>query len=115
MDLCGPLLLPGGIVDAGKWNPRRKSGLLGVNLGKNKSSKDAATDYSIGLTKLSQHADYVVINISSPNTPGACLRTHASLQLVQKCVCSRASVPSWLSKKVHTSVLSTVSGGACAH
>uniref|UniRef100_A0A7S3QMM7 Dihydroorotate dehydrogenase (quinone), mitochondrial n=1 Tax=Dunaliella tertiolecta TaxID=3047 RepID=A0A7S3QMM7_DUNTE len=51
-------------------DPAAKPGLLGVNLGKNKSSKDAATDYSIGLTKLSQHADYVVINISSPNTPG---------------------------------------------
>ena len=41
-----------------------------MNLGKNKQSKDAATDYSIGLTKLADHADYVVINISSPNTPG---------------------------------------------
>ncbi len=41
-----------------------------MNLGKNKSSKDAAQDYCIGLTRLAQHADYIVVNVSSPNTPG---------------------------------------------
>uniref|UniRef100_A0A7S0RML4 Dihydroorotate dehydrogenase (quinone), mitochondrial n=1 Tax=Chlamydomonas leiostraca TaxID=1034604 RepID=A0A7S0RML4_9CHLO len=51
-------------------DPAAKPGVLGVNLGKNKTSTDAATDYSIGLTKLGAFADYVVINISSPNTPG---------------------------------------------
>lgn len=51
-------------------DPSAKTGLLGVNLGKNKMSKDAGSDYSIGLNKLGQFADYVVINISSPNTPG---------------------------------------------
>ncbi|KAJ9508510.1 hypothetical protein QJQ45_012051 [Haematococcus lacustris] len=50
--------------------PHIKSGLLGVNLGKNKSSKDAGTDYSLGLNKLGELGDYCVINISSPNTPG---------------------------------------------
>ena len=43
---------------------------MGVNLGKNKLSKDAAQDYSIGISKLAKYADYLVINISSPNTPG---------------------------------------------
>ncbi|KXZ44645.1 hypothetical protein GPECTOR_64g139 [Gonium pectorale] len=51
-------------------DPSIKRGLLGVNLGKNKSSKDAAQDYCIGLTKLGAHADYLVVNVSSPNTPG---------------------------------------------
>lgn len=46
------------------------SGLVGVNLGKNKISEDALLDYTIGVKKLSQYADYLVINISSPNTPG---------------------------------------------
>ena len=46
------------------------AGLVGVNLGKNKSSKDAGTDYSIGISKLAPYADYLVINVSSPNTPG---------------------------------------------
>jgi hypothetical protein len=45
--------------------------VLGVNLGKNKLSEDAADDYAIGLMKLGKYADFVVINVSSPNTPGA--------------------------------------------
>jgi dihydroorotate dehydrogenase len=47
------------------------AGVLGVNLGKNKLSEDAADDYAIGLMKLGKYADFVVINVSSPNTPGA--------------------------------------------
>jgi dihydroorotate dehydrogenase len=47
------------------------AGVLGVNLGKNKLSQDAADDYAIGLMKLGKYADFVVINVSSPNTPGA--------------------------------------------
>lgn len=44
--------------------------LIGVNLGKNKTSDDAATDYEFGTAKLSRFADYLVVNVSSPNTPG---------------------------------------------
>lgn len=51
-------------------DPTVKPALLGVNLGKNKSSKDSAQDYCIGLTRLAEHADYIVVNVSSPNTPG---------------------------------------------
>lgn len=43
---------------------------LGVNLGKNKSSTDAAADYVAGVRTLGPLADYVVVNVSSPNTPG---------------------------------------------
>lgn len=46
------------------------SGLLGVNLGKNKLSEDAVGDYKVGVRELGPLADYLVINISSPNTPG---------------------------------------------
>ncbi|GAB2234280.1 hypothetical protein Droror1_Dr00003526 [Drosera rotundifolia] len=45
-------------------------GILGVNLGKNKTTEDAASDYVQGVHTLSQYADYLVINVSSPNTPG---------------------------------------------
>ncbi len=38
--------------------------------GKNKTSEDAAADYSLGVSKLGAYADYLVINVSSPNTPG---------------------------------------------
>eukprot|EP00882_Tetradesmus_deserticola_P030848 GHRQ01034824.1.p1 GENE.GHRQ01034824.1~~GHRQ01034824.1.p1 ORF type:complete len:336 (+),score=109.21 GHRQ01034824.1:260-1267(+) len=51
-------------------HPDDKPGVLGVNLGKNKLSEDAADDYAIGLMKLGKYADFVVINVSSPNTPG---------------------------------------------
>uniref|UniRef100_A0A8B9MSQ1 Dihydroorotate dehydrogenase (quinone), mitochondrial n=1 Tax=Accipiter nisus TaxID=211598 RepID=A0A8B9MSQ1_9AVES len=43
---------------------------LGVNLGKNKSSTDAAADYVAGVRMLGPLADYLVVNVSSPNTPG---------------------------------------------
>jgi dihydroorotate dehydrogenase len=48
-----------------------KDRLLGVNLGKNKSSPaESHQDYMDGIEKLGKFADYLVINISSPNTPG---------------------------------------------
>jgi dihydroorotate dehydrogenase len=47
-----------------------KPGILGVNLGKNKTSEDAAADYEKGVVLLAPMAGYLVVNISSPNTPG---------------------------------------------
>ena len=49
--------------------------LIGINIGKNFDTpvEKAVDDYLIGLNKVYAHADYVTINISSPNTPG--LRT----------------------------------------
>ena len=44
--------------------------MLGVNLGKNKTSTDGIGDYVVGVRKFGELADYLVINISSPNTPG---------------------------------------------
>lgn len=43
---------------------------LGINLGKNKVSQDAAADYQEGVRELGPLADYLVVNVSSPNTPG---------------------------------------------
>ncbi|KAE8778330.1 Dihydroorotate dehydrogenase (quinone), mitochondrial [Hordeum vulgare] len=54
------------VKQGGKAGP----GILGVNLGKNKTSEDAGADYVQGVHSLSQYADYLVINVSSPNTPG---------------------------------------------
>jgi dihydroorotate dehydrogenase len=45
-------------------------GIVGINLGKNKEQADAAADYAAGTTALGPLADYLVINVSSPNTPG---------------------------------------------
>jgi dihydroorotate dehydrogenase len=46
--------------------------LIGINIGKNFDTpvEKAVDDYLIGLNKVYAHADYVTINISSPNTPG---------------------------------------------
>ncbi|CAG9835937.1 unnamed protein product [Diabrotica balteata] len=44
--------------------------IIGVNLGKNKTSDDAVGDYVKGIEKFGPFCDYLVINISSPNTPG---------------------------------------------
>lgn len=45
-------------------------GPLGVNIGKNKTSEDAAADYALCAEALANYADYLTINVSSPNTPG---------------------------------------------
>ena len=44
--------------------------ILGVNIGKNKNSKDFISDYHLLYQKLEAYSDYITINISSPNTPG---------------------------------------------
>lgn len=44
--------------------------ILGVNIGKNKESHDAVRDYIEGVRVFAKHADYITINVSSPNTPG---------------------------------------------
>ncbi len=44
--------------------------VVGVNIGKTKVSEDAAADYRASAQALAPHADYLVINVSSPNTPG---------------------------------------------
>jgi dihydroorotate dehydrogenase len=51
---------------------RRFMGICGVNLGKNASTplERATDDYLQGLTMLGPHADYVAVNVSSPNTTG---------------------------------------------
>ena len=49
---------------------RPRVGVVGVNLGKNRDSTDAAADYLEGVRRVGRLADYFVINVSSPNTPG---------------------------------------------
>ncbi|CRL07555.1 CLUMA_CG020520, isoform A [Clunio marinus] len=49
---------------------QRYEGVIGVNLGKNKSSEDAVKDYVDGVKLFGPVADYLVVNVSSPNTPG---------------------------------------------
>ena len=45
-------------------------GVIGVNIGANKTSEDRIADYVAGIARFSGLADYLTVNISSPNTPG---------------------------------------------
>lgn len=49
---------------------RHNGGLVGVNLAKNKESTDAAADFAATARLVAAHVDFLVINVSSPNTPG---------------------------------------------
>jgi dihydroorotate dehydrogenase len=48
--------------------PRR--GVVGANIGANKDSADRIADYVAGIAAMAAVADYLTVNISSPNTPG---------------------------------------------
>ena len=47
-----------------------KQGILGINIGPNKDTKDQKNDFSLGLKNFFDLADYITVNISSPNTKG---------------------------------------------
>jgi dihydroorotate dehydrogenase len=55
---------------AGKLRARRGKGIVGINIGANKDSADRVADYVQGFLRLAPLADYVTVNVSSPNTPG---------------------------------------------
>lgn len=49
---------------------RAGGGIVGINIGANKDSSDRIADYVAGVRAMAPSADYLTINISSPNTPG---------------------------------------------
>ncbi|MBC7385636.1 MAG: quinone-dependent dihydroorotate dehydrogenase [Cryobacterium sp.] len=69
---------PGALIVSENVRWARKKGKLpenfriGINIGKNKdtSAEDAAKDYRLAVTPFAGLADYIVVNVSSPNTPG---------------------------------------------
>jgi dihydroorotate dehydrogenase len=68
---------PGRGLDVFEANVRRYrrkhgagAGLLGVNIGMNKDAPSPVADYSAGVRRLAPYADYITVNISSPNTAG---------------------------------------------
>ena len=66
---------------------RKKHGsklpVIGVNIGKSRvvEVEDAVTDYRTSASKLAPHADYIAVNVSSPNTPG--LRSLQSVEALR--------------------------------
>jgi dihydroorotate dehydrogenase len=63
---------PGQGLDAvrSRLATRARQGFVGINIGANKDSPDRAADYVAGCAALASYADYLVCNVSSPNTPG---------------------------------------------
>lgn len=67
--------------------------IVGGNVGRNKDSTDAIADYVTGVSRLGPVVDYLVVNVSSPNTPGLRDLQEASAlrQLLSACVAARDS------------------------
>ncbi|HEU4959485.1 MAG TPA: quinone-dependent dihydroorotate dehydrogenase [Sphingomonas sp.] len=76
----------------------RRGGVLGVNVGANKDSGDRIADYRDGVARAAAVADYVTINISSPNTPGLRDLQHgaALAELLAACDAARGTTPLFL-------------------
>jgi len=55
---------------ARRLSARSRRGIVGVNIGANRDSADRVADYTLGIDRFATLADYVVVNVSSPNTPG---------------------------------------------
>ncbi len=49
---------------------RKRRGTIGINVGANKDSADRIADYLAGIAAFAPLADYLTVNVSSPNTPG---------------------------------------------
>ncbi|MEL6584579.1 MAG: quinone-dependent dihydroorotate dehydrogenase [Pseudomonadota bacterium] len=47
---------------------RRRKGVVGINLGANKTSENRAADFATVLAHLGEHVDFATVNVSSPNT-----------------------------------------------
>ncbi len=66
-----------------RYRKRNGRGVVGVNLAKNKTSEDAAADYAAVARAVAGLADFVTVNVSSPNTPGLrALQTEGELRRI---------------------------------
>jgi dihydroorotate dehydrogenase len=70
-----------------------RGGVVGLNIGRNRDSADALADYRVGVRRGAAVADYLVVNISSPNTPGLRqLQARATLEgLLRELIGARAA------------------------
>jgi dihydroorotate dehydrogenase len=55
---------------AARLRRRPRRGIVGLNIGSNRDSADPTADYEAGVRRGAGLADYLVVNVSSPNTPG---------------------------------------------
>jgi dihydroorotate dehydrogenase len=75
---------------------RGKGGIVGANIGKNRDTQDDIGDYVQGVALLAPLADYLTINVSSPNTPGLrnLQRRSALSRLVERVMAARQAAVS---------------------
>ena len=76
----------------------KRTGILGINVGANKDATDRTADYVHGVTRAAPHADYITINISSPNTPGLRDLQHGAAlrDLLAACTAAKGTTPIFL-------------------
>lgn len=76
----------------------KRNGVLGINVGANKDAADRTADYVHGVTRAAPHADYITINISSPNTPGLRDLQHGAAlrDLLAACTAAKGDTPIFL-------------------
>ncbi|HEX4695990.1 quinone-dependent dihydroorotate dehydrogenase [Sphingomonas sp.] len=76
----------------------KRRGILGINVGANKHAVDRIADYEAGVAAAAPIADYVTINISSPNTPGLRDLQHgrALVGLLARATAARGATPLFL-------------------
>jgi len=76
----------------------KRRGMLGINVGANKDTADRIADYAAGVAAAAPVADYVTINISSPNTPGLRDLQHgpALADLLARSAAARGTTPLFL-------------------
>ncbi|MEO5493812.1 MAG: quinone-dependent dihydroorotate dehydrogenase [Sphingomonas sp.] len=76
----------------------KRVGMLGINVGANKDAADRIADYEAGVAAAAPVADYVTINISSPNTPGLRDLQHgpALIDLLARSAAARGETPLFL-------------------
>jgi dihydroorotate dehydrogenase len=70
-----------------------RGGIVGANLGKNRDTLDDVADYVRGVTALAPLVDYLVVNVSSPNTPGLreLQRKSAVIVLIERLMAARGA------------------------
>jgi len=74
--------------------------IVGINIGKNKSTQNDIDDYLYCVEKLGMYSDYITINISSPNTPGLRdLQLRGRIELLVKQIQAKQSEVAELVKK----------------
>ena len=75
-----------------------RPGPLGINVGANKDAPDRTADYRAGVAAAAPRADYLTINISSPNTPGLRDLQHGTMlrELLAGCAEAAGATPLFL-------------------